>query len=64
MSRIGKLTQATTRFYLCDMQERFRSAIVGFPQITENCRRLIEAAKHLGIPTIVTEQVRSLLEIN
>ena len=57
MSRIGRIHAASTRFFLCDMQERFRTAIVGFAPITENCRRLVEAAKLLSIPTIVTEQV-------
>ncbi len=58
MSRIvGRLNPELTQFFVCDLQERFRSLIVGFPSILEGSRRLVEAAKILSIPTVVTEQV-------
>ena len=60
---IGRLHPASTEFFVCDIQERFRSVISGFAQITESSRRLVEAAKILSIPTIVTEQVCGLLSI-
>ena len=39
-----------------DVQEAFRPAVEGFDDVVENTRRLIEGAKILGIPTVVTEQ--------
>lgn len=59
MSRLaGRINPATTQFLVCDIQERFREAIVGFPQLIENSKKLLETSKLLSIPTIVTEQVR------
>ncbi|XP_055339907.1 isochorismatase domain-containing protein 1-like isoform X2 [Paramacrobiotus metropolitanus] len=57
MSRlIRKLVQNQTAFFLCDMQEAFRPNVKYFAEITENCRRLLEGAKILEIPVVVTEQ--------
>ncbi|XP_072019952.1 LOW QUALITY PROTEIN: isochorismatase domain-containing protein 1-like [Amphiura filiformis] len=53
---IGNLSTEKTAFFLCDMQERFRPAIKYFSDIVEVSKRLIETAKILSIPLIVTEQ--------
>ena len=55
-ARVGKLAAESTSFFVCDLQERFRTAIVHFPEIVEVGRRLVAAAKILNIQTIVTEQ--------
>eukprot|EP00055_Hartaetosiga_balthica_P006057 m.18606 g.18606 ORF g.18606 m.18606 type:complete len:196 (-) comp4985_c0_seq1:62-649(-) len=46
----------SVRFLLCDMQEKFQSTISHFPAIAEVNRRLVEAARIMEIPVIVTEQ--------
>eukprot|EP00041_Stephanoeca_diplocostata_P039654 m.1637346 g.1637346 ORF g.1637346 m.1637346 type:complete len:209 (+) comp25726_c0_seq1:395-1021(+) len=54
--RIGRLVPTTTRFFVCDLQEKFRSVIEHFDKIVTVSQRLINAAKFLRIPVIVTEQ--------
>ena len=39
--RVGKLAASTARFFLCDMQGKFRDNIVHFPAILEVNRRLV-----------------------
>jgi nicotinamidase-related amidase len=39
-----------------DVQEAFRPAVVGFERVAENAGVLIEGARTLGVPVIVTEQ--------
>lgn len=39
-----------------DVQEAFRPAVEGFDEVVENTRRLVEGARALDIPVIVTEQ--------
>ena len=39
-----------------DVQEAFRPAVEGFDGVVENTRRLLEGAKILGVPVVVTEQ--------
>ncbi|KAM4652305.1 isochorismatase domain-containing protein 2 [Discoglossus pictus] len=56
LSRIGKLGQSPSVLFLCDMQEKFRNNIVYFPQIVSVAARMLQAAKVLEIPVIVTEQ--------
>jgi hypothetical protein len=63
-ARLGRLHALSTRFFLCDMQERFRTAISHFPYIAETSSRLVNAAKILNIPLIVTEQVSNHLAMN
>jgi nicotinamidase-related amidase len=54
--RLARLKPATSALLICDIQERFRTAIHKFPAVVAGSRRMGEAAKLLGIPTIVTEQ--------
>eukprot|EP00968_Pinguiococcus_pyrenoidosus_P012572 scaffold1108_cov260-Pinguiococcus_pyrenoidosus.AAC.8 len=43
--------------FVCDLQERFQSIIHEFETVTKTARMLIEAARALKIPIVVTEQV-------
>lgn len=53
--RVGKLVLPRTALLLCDLQEKFRSQIAHFDAITQVCGRMLQAAKILGIRTVVTE---------
>jgi nicotinamidase-related amidase len=39
-----------------DVQEAFRPAVAGFEEVAANVARLVEGAKVMGIPIVVTEQ--------
>ena len=39
-----------------DVQEAFRPAVQDFDEVVANARRLMEGAKILGVPVVVTEQ--------
>ncbi|XP_062890764.1 isochorismatase domain-containing protein 2 isoform X1 [Mobula hypostoma] len=54
--KVGKLVARTCALFLCDMQEKFRQSVVYFPQIVSVAARMLEGARALEIPTIVTEQ--------
>ncbi|WWC93053.1 uncharacterized protein L201_008017 [Kwoniella dendrophila CBS 6074] len=41
---------------ICDVQERFRSAIYGFDHMKSTVCKMIQAAKIVQIPTLITEQ--------
>ncbi|XP_056399563.1 isochorismatase domain-containing protein 2 isoform X2 [Hyla sarda] len=56
ISRIGKLRQQSSALFLCDMQEKFRHNIAFFNQIVSVAGRILQTAKILEIPIIVTEQ--------
>ncbi|XP_076876095.1 isochorismatase domain-containing protein 1 isoform X2 [Brachyhypopomus gauderio] len=56
MPTLGNLSPATTVFFCCDMQERFRPAIKYFGDIISVGQRLLQGARILGIPVIVSEQ--------
>ncbi|TFK11624.1 protein lin-7-like protein A [Platysternon megacephalum] len=56
ITTLGNLTPSSTVFFCCDMQERFRPAIKYFGDIISVGQRLIQGARILGIPVIVTEQ--------
>jgi len=45
-----------TAFVLIDLQEKFKPVIRGFDEVVSNCSVLVESAKILNIPLIVTEQ--------
>ncbi|KAM4615247.1 isochorismatase domain-containing protein 1 [Polymixia lowei] len=53
---LGNLSPATTAFFCCDIQERFRPAIKYFGDIISVGQRLLQGAHILGIPVIVSEQ--------
>jgi len=55
----GKLAKAIPKnsaLFLCDMQEKFRNMISYYPQILQTSARVLQAAKVLEMPIIVTEQ--------
>ncbi|XP_061481465.1 isochorismatase domain-containing protein 1 isoform X3 [Rhineura floridana] len=56
ITTLGNLTPSSTVFFCCDMQERFRPAIKYFGDIISVSQRLLQGARILGIPVIVTEQ--------
>ncbi|KAG9487856.1 isochorismatase domain-containing protein 1 isoform X1 [Eleutherodactylus coqui] len=56
LTTLGNLNPASTVFFCCDMQERFRPAIKYFGDIISVGQRLLQGARILGIPVIVTEQ--------
>ncbi|KAM3873945.1 isochorismatase domain-containing protein 1 [Diretmus argenteus] len=56
VTALGNLSPATTVFFCCDMQEKFRPAIKYFGDIISVGQRLLQGAGVLGIPVIVSEQ--------
>ncbi|CAH8627317.1 unnamed protein product [Dicrocoelium dendriticum] len=55
LSKVGQLALSRTALLLCDIQEKFRPHISHFPAIVEVSRRMLQAARLLGIRTVVTE---------
>ncbi|KAL4224207.1 Isochorismatase domain-containing protein 1 [Mactra antiquata] len=54
--KLGNIVAEKTVFFCCDMQEKFRPAIQYFSDIVVCASRLLEGAKILEIPIVVTEQ--------
>ncbi|CAL8467777.1 g7315 [Coccomyxa elongata] len=54
--RIGRLLPNRTSLFVCDVQERFRSTIKGYPAVIDTARRLVRGAIALEIPIFCTEQ--------
>ena len=52
----AKLDPDRAALVVVDVQEAFRPAVEDFDEVVENTRRLIEGAKVLGVPVVVTEQ--------
>lgn len=55
-SKIGRLSPSKTLLLLCDLQEKFAPNIQYFNQIVENTGRVLDIAKQLNVPYLVTEQ--------
>ncbi|KAJ1902157.1 hypothetical protein LPJ66_000246 [Kickxella alabastrina] len=53
---VGRLAPSTTAFFLCDIQERFRTTIHAFPSLVQVAQKMSHVSQHLSIPLIVTEQ--------
>ncbi|EFN51301.1 hypothetical protein CHLNCDRAFT_49249 [Chlorella variabilis] len=53
---VGKLAAEETALLVCDVQERFRPVITGFPAVIDTSKRMLRAAAALQLPVIVTEQ--------
>lgn len=54
-ARVGKVTADTSAFFLCDVQDKFRSMIRYFPEICTVANRMSAASKVLDIPLVVSE---------
>mmetsp|Transcript_14647 Transcript_14647/g.17323 ORF Transcript_14647/g.17323 Transcript_14647/m.17323 type:complete len:298 (+) Transcript_14647:26-919(+) len=53
---VGKLTPATTAFFLCDIQERFRPLMHNSQTVISTAQYLTSIANTLDIPIVATEQ--------
>lgn len=53
---IAKLTHQNSCLFICDIQEKFRHQIFGFPHLIKVTKRLMNAAHLLDLPIYVTEQ--------
>lgn len=53
---LGKLNANATALFVCDIQERFRPVINGFPAVIDTARRMVRGANVIGLPVLVTEQ--------
>lgn len=58
---LGRLNPSTTAFFLCDVQERFRSIISFMPSVIFVAQRMVAASRLFNIPVVVTEQNPSKL---
>jgi len=59
--RVGQLVARQSALFVCDMQEKFRPAIKYFDEIAQVAARLLQSAKMLEMPVVVTEQNPSRL---
>lgn len=53
---LGRLLPTSSALFVCDIQERFRPIISGFPAVVDTSRRMIRGANILGLTVITTEQ--------
>ncbi|CAK4034044.1 related to isochorismatase family hydrolase [Lecanosticta acicola] len=47
--------------FICDLQEKFRSAIYEFPKVVATTQKLLKASQILDIPVFATTQLRAKL---
>ncbi|ETV66560.1 hypothetical protein H257_16995 [Aphanomyces astaci] len=55
-ARVGKVAPASSLLLVCDIQEIFRTRIYEMPSVIHASNTLVQAAKTLQIPTVVTTQ--------
>ena len=53
---LGRLDPSKSALFLCDMQEKFRPMISHFNHVVLNSARVLEAAKVMEMPVVVSEQ--------
>jgi len=51
-----RLSPANSMFFLCDVQEKFRTAMPHMPHLIASCKALLSGAEILKVPVVVTEQ--------
>jgi nicotinamidase-related amidase len=51
-----KLDRSRTALAVIDVQEAFRPAVLDFDRVAQNVAVLVQAARTLGLPVLVTEQ--------
>ncbi|KAK4693363.1 hypothetical protein P7C70_g8939, partial [Phenoliferia sp. Uapishka_3] len=56
MASVIKLVPGRTAFFVCDIQERFRTAIFAYPSVIATAEKMVKGAALLGVPVVVTEQ--------
>ncbi|XP_063229281.1 isochorismatase domain-containing protein 1-like [Bacillus rossius redtenbacheri] len=54
--KYGFLPENKCAFFLCDLQENFRKAVIYFDNIVDSANKLVKTSKILNIPLVVTEQ--------
>ncbi|KAF2722242.1 Isochorismatase hydrolase [Polychaeton citri CBS 116435] len=47
--------------FICDLQEKFRSAIYEFPKVVQTTQKLLKASQVLDLPVFATTQLRGKL---
>ncbi|XP_071448440.1 isochorismatase domain-containing protein 1-like [Hetaerina americana] len=52
----GSIPDKNTVFFMCDMQEKFRPAMLYFKEIVEVANKLVETSRILNVPLVITEQ--------
>ncbi|ORY90167.1 Isochorismatase hydrolase [Leucosporidium creatinivorum] len=53
---VVKIIPGNTAFFVCDIQERFRTAIHGFPAVVATAEKMVKGAALLNVPVVITEQ--------
>ncbi|XP_059473942.1 isochorismatase domain-containing protein 2-like [Neocloeon triangulifer] len=53
---IGMMDTTNTIFFMCDIQEKFKNAMLHFDEIVGSASKLVRAAQILLVPLVVTEQ--------
>lgn len=53
-ARAARLGLTTTALLVCDVQERFRSVILGFDSLVKTTSFLVKSAATLDVPIVVT----------
>lgn len=48
LARVAKVNSATTAFFVCDIQERFRSLIWQFPSLISTSTKMVSVGLFLG----------------
>ena len=56
IKNLGRINPSSTALFLCDMQDKFRPMISHFNQVVLNSNRVLQAAKHMDLPVVVSEQ--------
>jgi len=53
---LGALEPDNTVLFVCDIQEKFSTAMLNFDKLVSNTKKLVAGCGLLGVPAVVTEQ--------